>query len=59
MSPRTEQEQREKKQTKRDWLNAWLDGMERGGFTGEAMPRLHFNNGVLTRVIPMREDSTT
>lgn len=41
----------------RQWVDVWLDGLERSGFTGEAKPELHFNQGQITRVKAMREDS--
>ena len=37
--------------TKRDWLTAWLDGLERSRFTGEAQITLYLTNGWFTRLV--------
>ena len=44
------------KPTKREWVKAYLDGLERSEFTGFVDLRLTFNGGGISRVIPMRQD---
>ena len=37
--------------TKRAWLTAWLDGLERSRFTGEARLTLTLEHGSLVRLL--------
>lgn len=45
--------------TKREWLEAFLQGLEREQYTGEVLVMAHFNKGELTKVRPLTEDKTT
>jgi hypothetical protein len=42
--------------TKREWLEAWLNGLEKTAFTGKVLPELHYNLGHLTRIVPLKEE---
>lgn len=42
--------------SKREWLEAYVDGLEREGYTGEVMILAHFNRGELTKVRVLTED---
>lgn len=44
--------------TKREWLEAFIQGLEREGYTGEVMVLAHFNRGELTKVRPLMEKKT-
>jgi hypothetical protein len=45
--------------TKREWLEAWLDGLESVGYTGEVIIHAHLNKGEMTKVRPLTEDKKT
>lgn len=42
--------------TKREWLDAYLDGLAREGYTGEVIILAHMNRGEVTKVRPLVED---
>ena len=42
--------------TKRDWVGAWLEGLARARFTGEAQLTLYYTDGWVTR-LAVKEDS--
>lgn len=42
----------------REWLEAFLQGLEREPYTGEAILLLHFHRGELTKARPLMEDKT-
>lgn len=46
------------KLTRREWVMAWLHGLERAEHTGQVVVTLHFNKGGITRVVPMLEVPT-
>jgi hypothetical protein len=43
-------EQKEKHQTKREWLQARLNGLEAGGFTGDVVYHVSFEQGGIRRL---------
>jgi hypothetical protein len=43
---------------KREWLNAWLDGLERSAFTGTVTLTLHLTDGGITRLVVKEERDT-
>lgn len=42
--------------SKREWLEAFINGLERSQYTGEVLVIAHFNKGELTKVRPLTED---
>lgn len=42
--------------SKREWLEAYIRGLESSRYTGEVLVLAHFNNGELTKVRPLMED---
>ncbi len=43
--------------TKREWLTAWLDGLERTAFTGTVSLTLRLEQGAIAR-LTVKEDRT-
>lgn len=48
--------QAEPRPTKREWLKAYMDGLERSRFTGSVEVRLTYCNGDITLVITTVKD---
>ena len=44
--------QAEQKPTKREWLKAYMDGLERSRYTGSVDIRLTYRNGDIALLIP-------
>jgi len=42
--------------TKREWIAAYLLGLEKSGYTGRVELILDFNKGGITRLIPMKQE---
>ena len=49
----------EKYPTRKEWLIAFIEGLEHEHFTGETHFKIHWNRGGITRLRPMVEVSTT
>lgn len=42
--------------SKREWINAYVAGLEQIGYTGRVVITLDFNKGGIARATPMREE---
>ena len=42
--------------SKREWIEAFLDGLQESGYTGFVDLRLTYNGGGISRVIPMKQE---
>ncbi len=43
---------------KREWLNAWLDGLERSSFTGTVSLVVSLDRGLISRLVVKEERGT-
>jgi hypothetical protein len=43
---------------KREWVNAYLAGLEQSAYTGRVQITLEFNKGGISKVTPLREEIT-
>lgn len=43
---------------KREWLNAWLDGLEQSAFTGTVTLILYLDRGSISRLVVKEERET-
>ncbi len=50
--------QTEHRPTKREWLKAYMDGLERSRYTGSVEVRLTYCNGEITLVITTVKDDS-
>lgn len=42
--------------TKREWIAAYLLGLEKSGYSGRVELTIEFNHGGITRVVPMKQE---
>jgi hypothetical protein len=43
--------------TKREWIEAFLLGLEKSGYTGRVELTLEFNKGGITRLTPLKQEA--